>query len=131
VAHEALDYEQALARLLALITDSVRVELSGAEYGYRAGAGFEGVLERGVEDVIERVVGNEEAINFSVVSDSGERRGWFIVGRSSFKAATIVRGPLGDASRHPRGLARRDDHTRERRQALATLLSRHPLHLTE
>jgi hypothetical protein len=73
------------------------VELSGAKYGYRASAGFEGILERGVEDVIARVVGNEEAINFSVISGSGEVRGWFILARSSFKTATLVRGPLGDA----------------------------------
>ena len=79
MGHEPLDYENTLGRLHSRITSPVRVELSGAEYGYRAGAGFEGVLERGDEDAIERVVGKDEAINFPVVSEARDPRGWFMV----------------------------------------------------
>jgi hypothetical protein len=76
----------------------VHLELSGAEYGYRAAAGFKGTLAQGVEDVIERVVGSDEAINFSVVaSGANDLRGWFIVGRSTFETAVVARAPLGPA----------------------------------
>jgi hypothetical protein len=39
MGHESLNYEQTLERLLGLINAPVQVELSGAEYGYRAAAG--------------------------------------------------------------------------------------------
>jgi len=86
---EPLDYEATLRTLLGLLGNKVRIELSGAVPGFRAGAGFSGVLERGVEDVVQRVVGSDEAINFRVIE--GGHEGWFIVGQSTFQTAVIVR----------------------------------------
>lgn len=97
MADESLDYERTLQVLLGVIGEPVRVELSGVEPGFRAAAGFSGILERGSEDVVVRVVGDDEAINFSVVSDAGDQIGWFIVGQPTFQTAVIVRsGPLAD-----------------------------------
>jgi hypothetical protein len=98
VADQVLDYERTLATLLGLIGQFVRVELSGAEPGDRAGAGFAGVLAHGREDVIVRVADGEEAINFTVTVWSDQSSNpWFIVGRSAFVTAVVVRSGLKPA----------------------------------